>query len=159
LCSSSNWQDNEVVLGCADHALYVVGFHKGLSLKRQLHSKDNGHQEFVTCVTYLPNGGILSGGMDGQLCLWAKGSTRSRSLSGVYLHEPSLHLCLAATAAERYFDLDLVLQVTQAQSLKFVWTSGIKRLRRLHTTRLSDCGAWTAAAEGAYKATLRLSWS
>lgn len=46
LCSAANWQEQEVVFGSADHALYVLDTNK-LKQKRQLYNKTNGHKECV----------------------------------------------------------------------------------------------------------------
>eukprot|EP00892_Ulva_mutabilis_P011022 jgi/Ulvmu1/8292/UM041_0104.1 len=81
LCSAAHWEIGEVVLGCSDHALYVLDVQNSVQ-KRQLYGSRSGHQEWVTCVTYLQDGSILSGGMDSRLCLWSKGTSRSRSLEG-----------------------------------------------------------------------------
>lgn len=45
LCSAANWQEQEVVVGSADHALYVLDTNK-LKQKRQLYNKTNGHKEW-----------------------------------------------------------------------------------------------------------------
>ena len=39
-------------------------------------------QAWVTCVEHLPDGRVLSGGMDSKLCLWGRKSTRCRDLLG-----------------------------------------------------------------------------
>jgi WD40 repeat protein len=80
ICSAANWGSREVVVGSSDHALYIVDVDKAKK-KRQLYNKSNGHGEWVTCVTYLSNGAILSGGMDSKLCLWS--GTRAQDLQGV----------------------------------------------------------------------------
>lgn len=82
LCSAANWESGEVVVGSSDHALYVLDVPNGTH-KRRLYSKSSGHKEWVTCVTYLSDGSILSGGMDSQLCLWTQGTSRSRFLHGM----------------------------------------------------------------------------
>lgn len=81
LCSDACWETGEVVVGSSDHALYVLDVEHGTQ-KRRLYGKHNGHKEWVSCVAYLQDGSILSGGMDSQLCLWQNGSSRSRFLEG-----------------------------------------------------------------------------
>jgi hypothetical protein len=44
LCSAANWAASEVVVGSADHALYVLDCKKG-SKKRTLYSESCGHSE------------------------------------------------------------------------------------------------------------------
>lgn len=39
---------------------------------------------WVTCVTYLSNGCILSGGMDSNLCLWTKSGSKCHTLKGMH---------------------------------------------------------------------------
>lgn len=86
LCSDACWETGEVVVGSSDHALYVVDAEHGTQ-KRRLYGKRNGHKEWVSCVAYLQDGSILSGGMDSQLCLWQNGSSHSRLIEGP---DPSL---------------------------------------------------------------------
>jgi WD40 repeat protein len=102
--------DDEVVVGCADHALYSFNVREALGGSgggggggggggartkpkpplrvRKYYGKTCGHTEWVTCVTHLDDGQVLSGGMDNKMCLWAKGgsscvdiSTHSASIS------------------------------------------------------------------------------
>ena len=80
MCSSVNWQAGEVVVGSSDHALYVVDAETGKK-RRTLYTKTAGHSEWVTACQYLPDGGIISGGMDSQLCLWEASSNRCQQLS------------------------------------------------------------------------------
>ncbi|KAG2448714.1 hypothetical protein HYH02_006070 [Chlamydomonas schloesseri] len=74
-CSAADWSRGEVVIGSTDHALYVLDAVRGLR-KRTLYSKSCGHTEWVTCVTYCPDGRIVSGGMDSKLWVWPAGGTR-----------------------------------------------------------------------------------
>lgn len=41
-----------------------------------------GHTEWVTCVAYLHDGRIVSGGMDAKLCVWAASGVRCQDLVG-----------------------------------------------------------------------------
>ncbi|GFR45674.1 hypothetical protein Agub_g7088, partial [Astrephomene gubernaculifera] len=74
-CSAADWSRGEVVVGSTDHALYVLDATRGLR-KRTLYNKTCGHTEWVTCVTYCPDGRIVSGGMDSKLWVWPAGGTR-----------------------------------------------------------------------------------
>lgn len=81
MCSAANWGRNEVVIGSSDHALYVVDA-TTCARKRTLYNKTNGHQEWVTCVTYCAGDKIVSGGMDSKLWLWPAAGTRGMQLEG-----------------------------------------------------------------------------
>jgi nitrite reductase/ring-hydroxylating ferredoxin subunit len=72
---------NEAVIGSTDHALYAIDIHKGVKT-RTLYSKACGHTEWVTCVTHLSDGRVVSGGMDGKLCLWNAAGARCSDLKG-----------------------------------------------------------------------------
>lgn len=80
MCSSINWTSGEVVVGSSDHALYVVDVQSGKK-RRTLYTKTAGHSEWVTACQYLPDGRILSGGMDSMLCLWEASSNRCQQLT------------------------------------------------------------------------------
>jgi len=80
MCSSINWSAGEVVVGSADHALYVVDVQTGKK-RRTLYTKTAGHAEWVTTCQYLPDGRIISGGMDSLLCLWEANSNRCQQLT------------------------------------------------------------------------------
>lgn len=79
LCMSV--QGNEACIGSSNHALYVVDCQKCI-LVRALYGKQYGHTEWITCCDYLQDGRILSGGMDGKLCLWDKKGVRAVDLKG-----------------------------------------------------------------------------
>ena len=80
MCSSINWALGEVVVGSSDHALYVVDIQSGKK-RRTLYTKTCGHSEWVTTCQYLPDGRIISGGMDSMLCLWESNSNRCQQLT------------------------------------------------------------------------------
>ncbi|KAA6424182.1 MAG: hypothetical protein FRX49_06141 [Trebouxia sp. A1-2] len=80
MCSSINWSAGEVVVGSADHALYVVDVQTGKK-RRTLYTKTAGHAEWVTTCQYLPDGRVISGGMDSLLCLWEANSNRCQQLA------------------------------------------------------------------------------
>ena len=79
LCMSV--RGNEACIGSSDHALYIVDCNSCTFVKA-LYGKQYGHTEWVTCCDYLADGRILSGGMDGKLCLWDKKGVRSYDLKG-----------------------------------------------------------------------------
>jgi WD40 repeat protein len=69
------------VVGSADHGLTVFNIETGRQV-RTLFSKQFGHTEWVTSCAFLPDGRIVSGGMDSKLCLWQKGAARCTDLLG-----------------------------------------------------------------------------
>lgn len=79
LCMSV--RGTEACIGSSDHALYIVDC-QSCTFVRALYGKQYGHTEWVTCCDYLHDGRILSGGMDGKLCLWDKKGVRSYDLKG-----------------------------------------------------------------------------
>ena len=72
---------SEAVIGSTDHALYVIDIAKGIK-SRTLYTKACGHTEWVTCCTHLNDGRLVSGGMDGKLCLWGASGARCVDLQG-----------------------------------------------------------------------------
>lgn len=69
LCASVSPDGRECVVGGCDHGLKVFDVFSGKQ-RRNLFSKRFGHREWVTGVTYCPDGAVLSAGMDSKLCLW-----------------------------------------------------------------------------------------
>lgn len=57
------------VVGSADHGLKVFDL-ATLRERKTLYNKTNGHTDWVTCCRFLPDGRVISGGMDSKLCLW-----------------------------------------------------------------------------------------
>eukprot|EP00741_Cyanophora_paradoxa_P016171 tig00000042_g15611.t1 len=72
---------NEAALGGSDHGVNCFNIDTG-SQTRNLYTKQYGHSEWVTCITHLPDGRILSGGMDSKLCLWDARGVRCSDLKG-----------------------------------------------------------------------------
>lgn len=72
-CSSSNMR-NEVVIGGSDHALYAIDVLDPRRRPITMYTKTHGHTDWVTSVAHLPSGQVLSGAMDGKLCLWSASS-------------------------------------------------------------------------------------
>lgn len=66
--------------GAADHSLRVWDLAKG-SHVRHLYNKNFGHKEWVTCCSFLQDQRIISGGMDGMLCLWDRKAVRCDNLT------------------------------------------------------------------------------
>lgn len=73
--------DREVAFGCSDHGVYTYDINSGKK-RRTLYTKRCGHSEWVTCLTYLPDGRLVSGGMDNKLCLWAATGASCRDMVG-----------------------------------------------------------------------------
>lgn len=69
-CASSNLR-NEVVIGGSDHALYAIDVSDPRKRPVTMYTKTSGHTDWVTTVAHLPSGQVLSGAMDGKLCLWS----------------------------------------------------------------------------------------
>lgn len=106
MCAATNLpsaSSGEMVYGCSDHALYAIPTDRFASLREgdrelqaslkpvKLHSKQYGHRDWVTSVSYTLDGLVVSGGMDGYLCHWSRDKRRcktmthhTRSISGVY---------------------------------------------------------------------------
>ena len=87
---------NKCVVGSADHGLKEFDTTTGKQL-RVLYNKSNGHSEWVTCVSYLPDGRVVSGGMDNKLCVWGKSGARCVDLVG---HSGSVSsVCVSASGS------------------------------------------------------------
>lgn len=71
-CLALSPNQQEGCVGSSDHALYTFQLSSGTGLRR-LYSRHGGHSDWVSTVTYLEDGRVLSGGMDGKLCLWRRG--------------------------------------------------------------------------------------
>jgi WD40 repeat protein len=69
LCAALSADGREAVVGGSDHGLRVYDTASGKE-KRNLFTKRFGHREWVTCCSFLPDGQVLSAGMDSKLCLW-----------------------------------------------------------------------------------------
>jgi WD40 repeat protein len=84
---------DELVTASDDHGLKVWSIASG-ELKRELYTKQYGHQEQVTTVDHVKyDGRIVSGGMDSKLCLWNANSTKCVDLMG---HTSSISLVKCA---------------------------------------------------------------
>lgn len=80
-CTSISPRGSEVAVGSSDNAVYIVNVQTG-KFVRALASKQWGHTDWVTCVKYMDDGKVLSGGMDSKLCLWEKNMARCSNLVG-----------------------------------------------------------------------------
>ena len=102
LCSCINWAAGEVVVGSSDHALYAIDILTG-KRRRTLFTKTAGHTEWVSACQYLPDGRVISGGMDSMLCVWEVNSTRCQPLAAhaapISAIDVSTALGLAASAS------------------------------------------------------------
>jgi WD40 repeat protein len=90
LCMSTNGRD-EVVVGCADHALYAINLTSGTTRNQKFLSsardtpsplssrykyitmfgKKHGHTDWITGVCHLADNRVLSASMDNRLLLWS----------------------------------------------------------------------------------------
>ena len=61
-------QGGNVLTGSADHGLKIHQIKNGFRVK-ELYTKRFGHTEWVTVCAFLPDGRVISGGMDGRLLL------------------------------------------------------------------------------------------
>lgn len=68
-------QGETLVTGSGDHGLRVYNLSSGQHM-RELFAKKYGHKEWVTTCAHLPDGRLLSGAMDSQLCLWEARSVK-----------------------------------------------------------------------------------
>eukprot|EP00899_Mesostigma_viride_P014111 jgi/Mesvir1/22700/Mv14117-RA.1 len=119
LCMSVHGE--EAVVGSSDHALYTVDLSRPDKKGRTLYNKSMGHTEWVTCVCYLPDGRILSGGMDSKLCLWDKGVVRCTDLRG---HSGSVSAVASGASGE------LAVSCSYDKTLR-LWNVGRKPYREL----------------------------
>ncbi|KAG8458499.1 hypothetical protein KFE25_003034 [Diacronema lutheri] len=104
LCMDVSTDGHTAVIGGADHGLKEVGL-RDARVRRELFSRTDGHREWVSCVRVLPDGRVLSGGVDAKLCLWDAGARSARcadlvghggSISAIRLSE-SAELALSAS--------------------------------------------------------------
>ena len=156
---------NEAVIGSSDHALYGIDIRKGVK-SRTLYTKQCGHTEWVTCVTHLKDGRVLSGGMDSKLCLWNKAGNRcvdlkahSGSVSAVKADEGGVHaisagydglVCVWDTVGHPSRALKSTLKVASPlpslgllcksfQRVSLPFPAAVSRLFLLHSSCLDSC--------------------
>lgn len=105
-------QGDVIVTGSTDHGLRVYSLSTGKQLK-QLYTKNFGHTEWVTTCTFLPDGRIVSGGMDSNLCVWeAKGvkckfiQEHTGSISKVKADETGVCLSSSYDTSVRIYDMN-----------------------------------------------------
>jgi len=76
----------ECCVGSSDHAAYTFNVSNANPLRR-LYGRSSGHSEWVSAVGYLGDGRVVTGGMDGKVCVWRRGgsecvvSSKRRTLS------------------------------------------------------------------------------
>lgn len=93
LCASYDSERGEAVFGTADHGLYAVSVNN-VDSKRgpkvvQMYSKKYGHTDWITSVTHITDGRVISASMDGKLCLWDV-HDRSRCVDLIGAHTKSV---------------------------------------------------------------------
>lgn len=93
MCSSCNMR-NEVVVGGTDHGVYSIDFNDFSKKPLTMYSKRFGHSDWVTSVSHLADGRVVSVGMDSQVCLWALDRRSCMSLSG---HDKSISKIVSDT--------------------------------------------------------------
>mmetsp|Transcript_43659 Transcript_43659/g.70941 ORF Transcript_43659/g.70941 Transcript_43659/m.70941 type:complete len:343 (+) Transcript_43659:278-1306(+) len=81
LCMALDSVRNECAVGGADHGIKIFEVSTGKQ-QRELFTTKFGHHEWVTCITYLPDGRVVSGGMDSKLCLWESRGAKCIDLTG-----------------------------------------------------------------------------
>uniref|UniRef100_A0A7S0N463 Guanine nucleotide-binding protein subunit beta-like protein n=1 Tax=Pyramimonas obovata TaxID=1411642 RepID=A0A7S0N463_9CHLO len=89
-CMSVNEQ--KVVVGSCDHALYEFNMHTGSRAPRKLYTKNYGHKEWITTVAHFPDGRVVSGAMDSKVCVWDARALKCVDLIG---HGGSISVVLA----------------------------------------------------------------
>lgn len=132
LCMSVH--ENFAVVGSADHGLIEVELTgsgkrdgKPLRTRRTLYTKQYGHAEWVADVTHLPDGRILSAGVDSKCCLWnANGAPKCIDLLG---HTGSVSKVLASA------DGSLALSASYDKTVRLWSTSSGKELIKLRAHR------------------------
>jgi len=72
---------DKAVFGSADHGLKEASVRAG-RVVRTLYTKKSGHTEWVTTVSHCEDGRVVSGAMDGKLCLWAASGNTCFDLTG-----------------------------------------------------------------------------
>jgi WD40 repeat protein len=85
--------NHEVAIGSSDHALYTFDINTGRK-QRQLYNRNFGHSEWVTCVTHISDGRIVSGGMDNKVCVWDATGVRCKTLTGIFANPMSIFTCV-----------------------------------------------------------------
>lgn len=99
LCCDLTPDGGTAVVGGADHGLKEVMLGREPRVRRELFTRTDGHREWVSCVRALPDGRVLSGGVDAKLCLWAA-SVRPVRCTDLAGHTGSVAaLALSETAA------------------------------------------------------------
>lgn len=95
-CSTNN--RSEVVVGGTDHALYSIDLRDLRRKPITMYTKVSGHTDWVTTAAHLCNGQVLSGAMDGKLCLWSQADRRNC----VTLNRDNTHPVSKVLADSRY---------------------------------------------------------
>jgi WD40 repeat protein len=131
-CIAVNERTHSFVAGGADHSLRVYDSGTA-SMRRELYSKTSGHSEWVTTCAYLPDGRVLSGGMDAKIVLWESTGTRAQNLLG---HTASVTKVMAD-------DREIGLSASYDRSLR-VWSLAARTTHRELAVLKGSAGAITA---------------
>ena len=154
LCMASH--GNSLACGSADHGIYEVTVAGDkLILNRNLYTKKYGHSEWVSALEYLPDGRLVSGGMDSKICVWNSKSVLCQDLNG---HAGSISKVRCAENRIISSSYDRTLRIWDVGNLKikelgklsghkgavldFIWNGGLKVVSagRDGTIRLWDLG-------------------
>ena len=135
LCLS--YQNDLAVTGSTDHGLRVYSLTTGKQVK-ELYNKNYGHTEWVTCVSFLNDGRIVSGGMDSNICIWdAKGvrckmiAEHTGSISKILVDDMGILLSSSYDTTVRIFDsnssncLGLLKGVHRNPITEFEWRNSL----------------------------------
>jgi WD40 repeat protein len=126
-----------VVTGSSDHGLRMYSLSTGKQLK-ELYSKQYGHTEWVTCVTFLPDSRVVSGGMDSNLCVWESKGVKCRtimehtgSISKVISDEMNIVLSSSYDTSVRIYNTDsceclgILKGVAKAPITEMQWSNSL----------------------------------
>ena len=103
LCMALSLDRNEAAIGGSDHAVYTIDLKSGRK-GRTLYTKKYGHTEWVTDVAYMPDGRILSAGMDSKLCVWDRTGVRCSDLVGHSSSISAVRTCGPNSAVSAGYD-------------------------------------------------------
>ena len=80
-CLAINLSQTECCIGSSDHASYTISTRNGEPRSR-LYNRNSGHMDWVSAACYLCDNRVMTGGMDGKVCLWRRGGSDCMDLYG-----------------------------------------------------------------------------